>query len=795
MTKRNVKITVLFTGLLFLMFAFRVMYVQMAQKSQVNQVVKEDKLLFDALMEEGLISRKTPSSQLLVLPEPDMQIFYRENKQKDRENLLKELNSSLVGRAVKKEIQLWNQQHLFSAVRDNRPLQDKSAYSWEVFDPSNPNIFQAGLKAVPEFCVFVTQGKFRPGYHDWVKSPTSRTVGYKTRIHLDKAATVQVQVIGEVSEVQPKGDIRPIAIPDTVASFRKLKAFEPSAAAQVNFKLPAGDHELRLIVSPTEFFFEHVIPGLHITWNRGTSPARPFLWQDLKEEYSKKDSSKSVKVTTKDGVELLENGEPTKSAWELGLVPLTGVNREFGSLGSIFSASDVGEIRLTIDSTLQKLALEKLQEQIQKYGRDRYMHERRGSVVLLDTDSGEILAAASMPQMQKGGHPWDYTAFRTYYPDKNPQTFFPWHGLTNDNSPGSTFKPVVALSAFQAMQDNAENSATIKQFINGYRKPDEMARKTGLTKNCVAFNAQNSTCYRYKRRDAITNFKKIPFGHFWRKSDRRYGLRQAVRDSLNVWFTQLAWVTDGDACQEYDGAWESRLAGAPEPAPLVTHLGEMVKELGLVTPVDLLANIDDKRLHVQRICGSSSNREGDAACGAAGHLDILGPPAPRPASWIIQQNAIGQGVSMTPLNMARVAAAVAAGKVVSPVLVAAIDGKKTETEDVRELNLAKKTMTLLREGMAQVVRSQYGTAYKAFKGNPRREFVYGKTGTAEIAGSGGRYYATWFIGWKDPEQKTSRRVAFASWVSHAHGKAGNSGGSAAAPIISKIMQEGDFASE
>ncbi len=170
MTKRNVKITVLFTGLLFLMFAFRVMYVQMAQKSQVNQVVKEDKLLFDALMEEGLISRKTPSSQLLVLPEPDMQIFYRENKQKDRENLLKELNSSLVGRAVKKEIQLWNQQHLFSAVRDNRPLQDKSAYSWEVFDPSNPNIFQAGLKAVPEFCVFVTQGKFRPGYHDWVKS-------------------------------------------------------------------------------------------------------------------------------------------------------------------------------------------------------------------------------------------------------------------------------------------------------------------------------------------------------------------------------------------------------------------------------------------------------------------------------------------------------------------------------------------------------------------------------------------------------------------------------------------------
>ncbi len=150
---------------------------------------------------------------------------------------------------------------------------------------------------------------------------------------------------------------------------------------------------------------------------------------------------------------------------------------------------------------------------------------------------------------------------------------------------------------------------------------------------------------------------------------------------------------------------------------------------------------------------------------------------------------------MTPLNMARVAAAVATSQVVSPVLVAAIDGKKTETKDVRELNLAKKTMTFLREGMAQVIRSQYGTAYKAFKGNPRREFVYGKTGTADVAGSGGRYYATWFIGWKEPKQKTSRKVAFASWVSHAHGKAGNSGGSAAAPIISKLIQEGEFLNE
>jgi penicillin-binding protein 2 len=147
--------------------------------------------------------------------------------------------------------------------------------------------------------------------------------------------------------------------------------------------------------------------------------------------------------------------------------------------------------------------------------------------------------------------------------------------------------------------------------------------------------------------------------------------------------------------------------------------------------------------------------------------------------------AIGQGqVTVTPLQMARVAAFMATGRLPRPHLVKAIGGVAVPTPEPLELPIKPSTLAAIRQGMRAVVGEQ-GTGWRAQVAGVA---VCGKTGSAQVVAHAvlARHAAVqsylphgWFIAFAPQERP---RIALAVLVEH-----GGSGGEAAAPVAHEIL--------
>lgn len=148
--------------------------------------------------------------------------------------------------------------------------------------------------------------------------------------------------------------------------------------------------------------------------------------------------------------------------------------------------------------------------------------------------------------------------------------------------------------------------------------------------------------------------------------------------------------------------------------------------------------------------------------------------------------AIGQGqVTVTPLQMARVAAAIATGRLVQPHLVRAVGGVPRKWEAPREIGLKPETLALVRDGMWAVV-NEGGTGWRARIAGVE---VCGKTGSAQVVtharlARGGPMTEAmlphgWFVGFAPRDHP---RIALAVLVEH-----GGSGGEAAAPVAHQVL--------
>jgi penicillin-binding protein 2 len=147
--------------------------------------------------------------------------------------------------------------------------------------------------------------------------------------------------------------------------------------------------------------------------------------------------------------------------------------------------------------------------------------------------------------------------------------------------------------------------------------------------------------------------------------------------------------------------------------------------------------------------------------------------------------AIGQGqVSATPLQMARVAAAIAnGGKLVRPHLVKSVGGEAQAIDTPRDLGLKPETLAIVKSGMKAVVAE--GTGWRARL--PGVE-VAGKTGSAQVVAKS-RLEKTptanaiiphgWFVAFAPADHP---RIALAVLVEHA-----GSGGEGAAPVAHDIL--------
>lgn len=142
----------------------------------------------------------------------------------------------------------------------------------------------------------------------------------------------------------------------------------------------------------------------------------------------------------------------------------------------------------------------------------------------------------------------------------------------------------------------------------------------------------------------------------------------------------------------------------------------------------------------------------------------------------LAQMSMGQGQLLaTPLQMARVAAAIGSGRLVTPRLNAALPPQS------RPLAFPPDHLRAVRRGMAMVVDG--GTGRLAGEGVDA--FVIGKTGTAQVGAGQNRRKNTWFIAYATPTaaSRTAEPLAVALVVED-----GESGGGTAAPIVAEVLK-------
>ena len=361
-----------------------------------------------------------------------------------------------------------------------------------------------------------------------------------------------------------------------------------------------------------------------------------------------------------------------------------------------------------------------------------------GSAVVMDVHTGEILALASLPT-------YDNNVFTSARNDEairrlltDPARPLLNHAIGDNYPPGSTFKVITGSAALQ------EGVATPSTTIFG-----------------------GGVLYVQNQEDpsVITPF------YDWATLPFFMDFFQGLANSSDVYFYCLA-----GGCEDE----RHRL----DPGLGVNRLARYAREFGLGEPT----GID--------LPGEASGLVPDPAWKEQHFLELY-PDRPTEAQWFLGDTyffGIGQGfLTATPLQMARVAAAIAnGGKVLEPTVVHRVQDQEgnatagTDTEVVRQLSVSAENLEIMRRAMRYAVTN--GTASRA---EVPGVGVAGKTGTAEfgqvvrttVGGRNEFNEAGWFIGfapYNDPQ------VAIAVYLQRDE-KTG--GGADAAPAASRILRE------
>jgi cell division protein FtsI/penicillin-binding protein 2 len=268
------------------------------------------------------------------------------------------------------------------------------------------------------------------------------------------------------------------------------------------------------------------------------------------------------------------------------------------------------------------------------------------------------------------------------------------------------------------------------------------------------------------------------------------GLREATRDSINIWFARLAVMMDGKRAKKFDDSTKTFKKGDPAPPFPQFELVATAHNLGFgETALDLAINVPDS-LTLRR-WRSKRGLEGDVLYAHPGLLDLMDRKR-RGLLWVLAQNAIGQGITASPLQMARVCAAIPSGKIPHPYIFHRLGEEELKPPQAKIIELEEKKLRLLRKAMRTV--PDTGTARGAFLDHTQLCRIYGKTGTANVgliktgrSRVERRFHTTWFIGWREPK-KDERPLAFACMVTHARGKHSDTGAEVCAPIMAEILK-------
>ena len=497
-----------------------------------------------------------------------------------------------------------------------------------------------------------------------------------------------------------------------------------------------------------------------------------------------------VTVRDRTGTVLLERSQPTEAAWALGLAALVGLDPAHeGAVGhTLARLSDHGimavDTRLTVDAKVQTAARRALLGRLPAVSAafksaDPYRTARVASLVVLDADRGDILAAANSPEPPPGAAWADLYSFAVGQPRRSPLRIWAWrHDGGGLHAAGSAFKLVDALLLERVATQRPELAALLAGLSGPEWAPLPLAQAYDFGADAACYPAHAEGCASWARRPGIRYDRPAPTAvhnfrggagaqslleRMQRHGDDRYGLAQALRDSLNTWFAWLVETTDATLL---DDPAAPGLAGVRALTPDALHgarpLLDVAAGLGFGADQDL----DGGLLPAGMI------ESGDVLRTTASTLD------PITSRTEVRLAALGFRMQVTPLQLAEVAAAIATGHRVAPRLLAELNGRLASDAAGAALGVATDR---IRQGMQLVVSA--GTARTAFT-DPRfdalRPSLYAKTGTADLDETGAVQNA-WLVGWLEPGALPgeSRRLAFACLVSHTTG----TGGEECGPVV------------
>ena len=563
-------------------------------------------------------------------------------------------------------------------------------------------------------------------------------------------------------------------------------------------------------------------------------------WQD-KAPYVKRLETASIdfKIISADKVVLFAKEEQqspeqqmpkiTKEGLNLGLAPIVGIDKQdYQSLAGYLFQQDLNkkaEFSLTIRADYQKIALKHLMAQakiMQKKDKNKYNRQRRGAVILLDggpctskqvlsgqncidQQTGHILTAATIPMVKAGANIWDIKAIGAWNPFLSPLSTHAWSQGNVHYNPGSTFKPITALSAIQlALNGNQD----IAQAIAGL-SPSQLPKIMGLKPtdfelviphwegkralpDFVVHNYKNHTISRSFK---TARYSGCPNARKKNISDQ-LGLCESIMTSMNIYFMKMALLIDQDKL--LSPVHKGEMVGFPKDLQFQKTLHHIFPEKRLDLSQDLKFNKPHSgRLNMELINASVEKNT------TQHQLNLI-------------QNSIGQAVQVTPLHMAMLYNSISNGQVILPKLFpssnseshpALLEGHWQEGVQLKSVNdnhpLIYVGLNNLHAGLHAVVNGRNinrsknkirsggygGTASGSFLRHARKlmKHAYGKTGTAATQKD---LLSLWFTGWIDPipELGFKRRIIFTCMLTH--GRSGkDTGGGTCAPVIAKILTD------
>lgn len=767
--------------------------------------------LFDELMQHSNLVSILDDGRL-QLPPRDYLLALRASGQSHQidsktHRLFTRLYHSTAGHAVQKQVRWWNHSRQFAAIRDNVKQDERSQSHWNAYDEWEGVL--AGRDNVPLEYGYINAGKIPTDFNNWLSITGSDTVIFQRTVDPRQQKQLSLQVIGypDISQLNAHKKNLEACWRQQEGQAAVCKSVDTPLVDtdmyRIHIKLATNQPQKLIVpVKPTQNQ-QAIMDGLSIRLKDsaqiGHYQPQDYLWSPIYDHVGSTTQRTyeqfNYRLTTAEGTLLFDSSQnqPSDFSQDNGLLALIGYDNTdrtalAGMVANTTLQQDDTEIRLSLREDFQKIAQRHLEQELKVLDPDkRFQDVRRAAVILMKPQSGAILAAANYPKPPSNVNRWDRLSFSKLYPSKDKFLVPAWQGLDNNNTPGSVFKLVTALAGLQAAE---EGNDAIKSLLRGL-KAKAFQRLTGLSVETYSYQPDQQTTTKVHNASNVPLLAAMPHKAGDKKiypalrstqgadcparasRSKDLGLREATRDSLNVWFARLGVMLDGDSLSTGKDAQLVRMAQQ-------LGFGQKIALAPVGTPLNRHGNLTKHKGRGTVLSGFS----GDLTL----HSESSLPYAQGSALQRLTQNSFGQGIATTPLQIAKVAATIATGEMPQPYLLqqwgnSHIKPPKTQAFKLDDLDL-------LREGMKAV--PEVGTAKKAFRthypaGKCR---TYGKTGTAQVVGGSGKRsrYSAWFTGWIEDKQGEPS-LAFACMITHTYKKGHSYGGDTCAPVIARILRD------